>query len=158
MTVASFSNMQELPLEEALTSLDGTVLLCAALINLTECSDDVCTTILNHEPEGLNALIATFTASRQRAEEADSMETTQMNVAYGYLAVLLGNVCQNAELKRHVKSQLPGKTLKSLIEGVDEFVLHNQRTDQLGESQDGAWAAFTERLRAVADALKAGEE
>jgi len=152
----SLTRIKTLPFDEGLLLLDRLVLGLGALINLAEWSDDVRTMLLDQEKQGLNAMIKTFTDSRASTEEADSMETSQINVAYGYLAILLGSLCQNKHAMKHIRDQLPGKTLASLIAAIDEFVLHHQKTDQLGEDVgDSAWTAFTERLRAVADALKA---
>lgn len=152
----SFDKIKDLPIDQGLLLLDRLVLGLGALINLAEWSDEVRVILLQKETPQLNDLIKTFTFSRACAEEADSLERSQINVAYGYLAILLGNLSQNKQVKDHIRNQLPGKSLMSLIAAIDEFVLHHQRTDQLGESAgDGAWAAFTERLRAVADVLKA---
>lgn len=152
----SFTKIKTLPLEEGLLLLDRLVLGLGALINLAEWSDNVRVMLLDQEEPGLNAMIKTFTDSRASAEEADSMEMSQINVAYGYLAILLGNLCQNRQAMEYVRDQLPDKSLHSLIAAIDEFVLHHQRTDQMEEEVgDSAWIAFTERLRAVADALKA---
>jgi len=69
---------------------------------------------------------------------------------------LLGNLSQNRQVKEHIRHRLPGQSLQSLIAAIDEFVLHHQKTDQMGEAAvDSAWTAFTERLRAIAEVLKA---
>ncbi len=80
-------------------------------------------------------------------------------MAYGYLAVLLGNLCLDGQVKQHVRSRLPGATLRPLSMAVSEFLHYHRKVDdqlqssQGGEGGQGGADGFTERLQAVVDAL-----
>ena len=78
-------------------------------------------------------------------------------MGYGYLAVLLGNLCLDERVKQHVRQRLPGATLRPLAAAVSEFLQFHRKVDlQLQSSQgDGTDGTdgFTERLQALLDAL-----
>ncbi len=93
-------------------------------------------------------------------EQADSMEETHSNVAFGYLSVLLGNICQNSTARMYTCSKLPGGTLHTLIAAVEEFLQYHKKVDaELYDADDGTdlQASFTDRLQSVLDRLKASE-
>jgi len=90
------------------------------------------------------------------------MEETQSNVAFGYLSILLGNLCRNTTVRNVVRSQMPKKNLEPLVNAVQEFVSHNQKVDEeriaITGGEGEAWhTGFTERLEQVAIRLKAAE-
>jgi len=150
----SFDQIAALSIDASLLLLDRLLLCCAALMNLAEWNDKVRTTLFEHDLDGLNSMVRTFAQSKDRAAETDSLEQSQINVAYGYLAIVLGNLCQNAVLRDHVRSQLPGKSLDSLVAVIEEFASHSQKMEELEDGSDDAWTAFTARVRAVADTLR----
>jgi hypothetical protein len=92
-------------------------------------------------------------------------------VAGGFLAVLLGTVCQDATIRQKVRARLPNGSLASLISAVEEFALYNQRVDQImvdrvgnaddDEEKSELWTdykEYTQRLRMIAGHLKGYEE
>lgn len=89
------------------------------------------------------------------------MEESHSNVAYGLVAVLLGNLCQNSRIMSKVRGQLPGQSLTVLVKAVEEFILYNQKVDKEirdGEEGDESWANFTERLQAVVLRMESAED
>ena len=88
--------------------------------------------------------------------QANSVEETHSNVAFGYLAVLLANLCLDANVKVRVRSKLPGGTLRPLSEAVEEFLLFHKKVDdqiQASQGDESAQDGFTERLQGVVDRL-----
>lgn len=90
------------------------------------------------------------------------MEESQSNVAFGYLSILLGNLCQNTAVRNVVRSKMPKENLGPLVSAVQEFVSHNQKVDEQRREVTGgegeSWhKKFTERLEQVANRLKAIE-
>lgn len=85
------------------------------------------------------------------------MEKTHSNVAFGYLAVLLGNLCLNRRVKQQVCAQLPGATLRPLSDAVGEFLHYHKKVDDQFQSADGddatAQDGFTARLQMMVDRL-----
>ena len=87
------------------------------------------------------------------------MEESQSNVAFGYLSILLGNLCQNAMVRNTVRSKMPKATLEPLLSAIQEFVSHNQKVDEersalLGGEDDNWHRGFTEMLEQVAIKLR----
>lgn len=145
--------------EELAIAIDRVVLNLGAIINLAEFCDSARTTVLSGDSSMLHELVSTFTRHHERAAEADSMLLAQFNVSYGWLAVALGNLCQNAQVKAQVAEELPGKTINPLIETVEEFAQHYRKADREmfdGEEGDTVTANVTERLKAVAARLRDG--
>ena len=65
--------------------------------------------------------------------QAYSITQTHSNVAFGYLAVLLGTLCLNAQIRTRVSCHLPGGSLWSLSDAVREFLSYHRKVDaQLG--------------------------
>ena len=97
--------------------------------------------------------------------QADSMEESHTNVAFGYLAVLLGDLCQEDHIRYKARAKLPNSSLKSLLSAVEEFVAHHRVVDsqQATEGfedvpmQPGSQAQFTTRLQDVVVRLRAYE-
>ena len=74
---------------------------------------------------------------------------------YGYLALLLVNLCQNARVRALVLGKLRGGQLSALVAAAEEFIAINQQTDRElfaggGEVQD----SYTRRLLGMVDRLK----
>jgi len=138
---------------------DILVLAIGTLINLTEHSavaqqHAIDTTAL----PSLTSIVNAFLEGQKRAEEAESVEQSAANVAYGYLAIMLANLCQDSGARQMIRSLLPGGRLDVLVAAVDEFVQHHQRVD--GMESDGLESErnnLTERLLGVLVKLKAGE-
>lgn len=58
------------------------------------------------------------------------MEETQSNVAFGYLAVLLGDLCQEDHIRYKARGRLPNSDLKSLLGAIEEFIAHHRKVDE----------------------------
>ncbi|KAF8427336.1 wings apart-like protein regulation of heterochromatin-domain-containing protein [Tirmania nivea] len=153
------------PLEEEarLIQLDMLVLSLALMINFAEMSDSAGSSFVedSYATSQLAVLLKLFLGRMERAAEADSMEETQSNVAFGYLSILLGNLCRNTTVRGVVRSQMPKKNLEPLVTAVQEFVSHNQKVDEeraITGGEGEVWhTGFTERLEQVAIRLKAAE-
>lgn len=77
----------------------------------------------------------------------------------GYLSIMLGNLCLNAQVRRKVTALLPGKNMELLVRRVREFVAYNQQLDEVSGEFEGAQGArtlknFTLRLMRVVERLE----
>lgn len=93
--------------------------------------------------------------------QVDSVEEANLNVTFGYLAVLLGYLALTKDTARHIRLDLPGKSLKPLIVAVDEFIDHHRKVDT--QSGDGvevqnSQTGLTEKLSRMLARLSAMEE
>lgn len=139
------------------TELDLLLLALGLMINLAEFSDPVRVCAVTCHGQALPPLLGTFLQGQQNSAEAESMEQSQTNVGYGYLAVLLGNLCLNESAKDAIRALLPRQDLSTVIRAVEEFVQYHQRVDkQAFDGEDGkeVWKTFTERLMAVAERIR----
>lgn len=141
--------------EDRQSDFDELVLGLGALFNLAEMSELARHLIPDQHPEVLAELLGVFHESRQKFQEADSMAATRANVVFGYLAVLLGNVCLDLNGRRVVQAHLPGYRLVTIIEAIEEFIQHHKAVDREGSNE--LWAGFTNRLQTVVETLKAVE-
>ena len=132
---------------------DRLLLALGTLFNLAEMSNTARQLVIDECGSDLDEMVHIFSNSRSKYAEADSMEASQMNVALGYLAVLLGHLCRNWEVKRRIQSKLPGCRLVPLAEAIDEFITYHKEVDQR-EGASEVWAVFTSRLQVVADLVK----
>jgi hypothetical protein len=94
------------------------------------------------------------------ASQADSLEQLQVVVAFGYSSVLLGNLCQNAAIRAQVRSELPGRNLKTLIKAVEMFVEMHRTVDiqaeevDNGEGSPSSQNKVTDQLELIASSLR----
>lgn len=133
---------------------DRLLLALGAMVNLAESSSFIHHPDLKLEAGSIDKLTLAFVANRKRAADADSLEKSQANVAYGYLAVILGHLCQEPALKIRIAAKLPGKRLAMVIQAVEEFILYHQVADK-DQASNEAYASFTARLKPVVDTLQA---
>lgn len=144
--------------EQRSLELDLLVLSMGIMINLAEHDATACQHTINDSIRSTTeALLASFQLGQKRIEEAESVEESTTNVAFGYLAVMLANICLDADARSFVAERLPGEGLGMLVAAVEEFVSHHQKVDMLsfeGEEGREVWGAFTERLRCVLGRLK----
>jgi hypothetical protein len=93
--------------------------------------------------------------------QAASVEQTNSLVAFGYLSVLLCNVCMDRQIRNHVRTLLKGGTLATLLVFVQEFLDHFRRAEVLESNRedDGQkmQSGFVDRFEGVLDALRQGE-
>ncbi|OJD38872.1 wings apart-like protein [Diplodia corticola] len=143
--------------EEHIRTLDRLILTLGAMINLAEFSNEARVASMRDGDDLLNSLVRAFLEGMERAAQADSMEESQSSVAYGYLAVLLGNLCQNWAVREKVRARLPHQRLDVLIHAVEEFIFVHQKVDKEafdGEEGREVWANYTARLQGVIDRLQ----
>jgi hypothetical protein len=139
---------------------DILVLAIGALINLTE-QNTVARRQAIHEAAqpSMAAVVHIFLKGQKHVLEAESVEQMEVSVVYGYLAIMLANICQDGEARSFVRSLLPGGKLDVLIAAVQEFVQHHQKAGAQQESGDTEeqWGSFTEKFLGVLAKLKAAE-
>ncbi|KAL0262256.1 hypothetical protein SLS55_003695 [Diplodia seriata] len=143
--------------EEHIRTLDRLILTLGVMINLAEFSNEARVASMKDGDGLLNSLVRSFLDGMERAAQADSMEESQSSVAYGYLAVLLGNLCQTWVVREKVRARLPGQRLDVLIHAVEEFIFVHQKVDKEafdGEEGREVWANYTARLQGVIDRLQ----
>ncbi|KAK3074625.1 hypothetical protein LTR53_002770 [Teratosphaeriaceae sp. CCFEE 6253] len=141
-------------------SYDLLILALASCVNLAEHSASFRLLTLQSSAT-LTSLLTTFIDSQALLATADSLDQSSTNVALGYLAVMLANLCQCAAPRAFVKARLPNGDLGVLVEAVAEFVRQHEKVDGLGfegEEGSGVWGGFTEKLRAVLGRVRAVAE
>ena len=89
--------------------------------------------------------------------QAESLEESQKNVAFGYLSVLLGYLSLLPDISRRIRYQQPQQTLGPLLASIEEFIGHHRTVDKL--AADGAihnpQSGLTERLESLVNKLNA---
>ncbi|KAF7189245.1 hypothetical protein HII31_09398 [Pseudocercospora fuligena] len=103
----------------------------------------------------LSDLVVEFQVGQKHMLDAESEEDAVANVAYGYLAVALANLCRSKSAKQIIASKLPGNNLSTLVIAVEEFVAHHQKVDMLSDEAGAeVWGAFTEMMKGILEKLK----
>ncbi|OQO03603.1 hypothetical protein B0A48_10268 [Cryoendolithus antarcticus] len=153
--------LEEISEETMALNLDLLVLAIGIMVNLAEHSAAARTKcLLPLSLPDLQNAISIFTTGQDKLEDAESELESQANVALGYLAVMLANLCQDAEVRHIIAQALPGGTLAVLIGAIEEFVLYHEKVDGLSfEGAEGqeVWSVFTGRLQEVLGRLKGGK-
>lgn len=88
--------------------------------------------------------------------QADSMEKTQLNVALGYLAVLLGNLCLRPAIRDRFLVVHPKKNMQPLIDSINEFVAFHSKVAEAEGTGGGSEAGAVARLRELVEQLYRG--
>ncbi|KAL7266172.1 hypothetical protein RUND412_011291 [Rhizina undulata] len=148
-------------LEKRIVEVDLLILGLGVMINFAELSEKARMTV-NVEVKspsgemeaGLDALLRIFLERLECASEANSMEESQSNVAFGYLAILLGNLCLSTGIRNRVELKMPKGNLDPLFTAIEEFISHHHMVDAGNDDEDGTLAAFTARLGDVMRRLK----
>lgn len=77
---------------------------------------------------------------------------------YGYLALLLVNLCQNTTVRTQILQYLPAGALDALIFAAEEFIAIHQKTDREMFAGDGevgeVYQSYTNRLMGMVRKLK----
>ncbi|KAF8249477.1 hypothetical protein K440DRAFT_621548 [Wilcoxina mikolae CBS 423.85] len=154
--------------QERLLSVDLLVLSLGLMMNLAEFSPRARSVVgvqavpsVEGSPLAIDILLDIFLDRLERAAEADSMEESHTNVAFGYLAVLLGDLCQEDHIRYKARGRLPNSSLKLLQGAIEEFIAHHRKVDEhmfgVEEEDDGPGpqAEFTARLQDVMVRLRA---
>lgn len=86
-----------------------------------------------------------------------SEREASLNVAFGYLSVLLSYLCLNKTVRFMISSQLQGGSLKKLLDAVQEFLHYHREIDaNIHQDEEGVdvQADFIDRLQRLIDGLK----
>ncbi|KAI0840186.1 hypothetical protein F5Y06DRAFT_250534 [Hypoxylon sp. FL0890] len=131
--------------------LDSLVLRLGILINFAEHSPLVRQVINDCHHDGqppVDELIRLFLENYRRTAEADSMETSHLNVAFGYLTVLLGYLSLHAPVRQKIRSNHSARSIGPLLDSLREFITHHRKVEQSAdEDDDGSRAhSSSERL------------
>lgn len=85
------------------------------------------------------------------------MEKSQINVAFGYLSILLGHLCLSDLVKdRFGSSHTESNNLKLLVGYMREFIAYNQAAEEAIAAHNGEPASsnFASRLQGLVDELE----
>jgi hypothetical protein len=88
--------------------------------------------------------------------QAESVEESQKNVAFGYLSVLLGYFSLLPAISKRIEEKDARKTLRPLLASIQEFIVHHKAVDNLiAADEDGhnPQAGLTERLESLVNKL-----
>lgn len=90
--------------------------------------------------------------------QADSKEKAQLNVALGYLAILLGYLCLREPIRERFISVHPKKSIQPLVDSLNEFIVYHQRVEEAqggsGETKEGDESSAMARLQRLVSVLK----
>ncbi|KAJ4306519.1 hypothetical protein N0V88_001323 [Collariella sp. IMI 366227] len=137
--------------------LDSLIMMLGAMINFCVYYPPASGT-LEERGDGigspLNQLIRIFADNHLKTAEADSMEKTQLNVALGYLSILLGYLCLSPPIRDRFVAVHFKKSIQPLLDSVNDFIAVNRKAAEGtgSESQDSGSLA---RLQHLADQLSA---
>ncbi|XXH00253.1 hypothetical protein Hte_006595 [Hypoxylon texense] len=133
--------------------IDNLVLRLGILINFAEHSSLVRQVINDCHHDGqqpIDEMIRLFSENYRRTAEADSMETSHLNVVFGYLSVLLGYLALYAPVRKKIRSNNAAKSIGPLLSSLREFTTHHQKVEQsMDESDDSSPGpnSYTTRLQ-----------
>ncbi|KAK0626673.1 wings apart-like protein regulation of heterochromatin-domain-containing protein [Immersiella caudata] len=94
----------------------------------------------------LDRLIRVFADHHSTTSDADSIEKSQLNVALGYLSILLGYLCTYDPIRERFLLVHPKKTLQPLLDSINEFIIVNHKAAEAQQSQFGATARLQNLL------------
>ncbi|KAI0398233.1 hypothetical protein F5Y17DRAFT_411522 [Xylariaceae sp. FL0594] len=112
--------------------LDGLLLRLGILINFAEHSTPVRQVVNDCQygnPQPVDELIRLFIENHRRTGEADSMEKTHLNVALGYLAVLLGYLALYGPVRQKFVRKHSARSIGPLIGSIREFIAHYEQVE-----------------------------
>ena len=84
------------------------------------------------------------------------MEETQLNVALGYLSILLGYLCLRDSIRDRFISVHPRKGIQPLLASINEFIAFHEKVAEAqgeGASKQGSESAAVTRLQSLVDQL-----
>ncbi|KAK3399006.1 hypothetical protein B0T20DRAFT_188717 [Sordaria brevicollis] len=106
----------------------------------------------------LEKLIQLFADNHSKTSDADSKEKAQLNVALGYLAILLGYLCLREPIREKFISTHPKKSIQPLVDSLNEFIVYHQRVEEAqggsGETKEGDESSAMARLQRLVSVLK----
>ncbi|KAK7398006.1 hypothetical protein QQX98_012634 [Neonectria punicea] len=118
---AGFKSAQEAVSNRGLRSesYDGLLLILGVMINILE----HCPPARENVDDGsLESLLTLYEQNKASTSEADSVEKSQLSVAVGYLAVLLGYLSLVESVRRRLAERTGGEGVSGLIGSILEFI------------------------------------
>ncbi|KAI0457833.1 wings apart-like protein regulation of heterochromatin-domain-containing protein [Xylaria acuta] len=140
--------------------IDSLVLRLGILINFAEHSGLVRQMVdeCQHESrEPVKELIQLFIENHRRTGEADSMEKSHLNVAFGYLSVLLGYLSLHGPVRYKLIHSHSAKSIGPLVGSIREFIAHYEQVENaMSESDNGDRhrGTYAERLQELVQQLE----
>ncbi|KAL1886952.1 hypothetical protein Cpir12675_006819 [Ceratocystis pirilliformis] len=130
------------------------VLVLGAMINFCEHCPPVRHSVdeWDEEDSPVDGLIGIFLQSHMATYQADSVEKMQLNVGFGYLAILLGYLCLSRPVRRKLEVRSAGKGLGDLRDTVREFMIMQCKVD----NGEGGGSDHVQRLQKLLDELEMG--
>jgi hypothetical protein len=145
--------------EEFSAAVDHLILILGVMINFAEWSSSAreCLESLQGKTyDPLGDMVQLFIDNQERASEAESVEESQRNVAFGYLSVLLGYLSLLPSISERIRVSQPRKSLRPLLASIEEFIGHHKAVDDLIEADEeghNPHIGLTERLQSLVDKL-----
>ncbi|KAI0446612.1 wings apart-like protein regulation of heterochromatin-domain-containing protein [Xylaria telfairii] len=138
--------------------IDSLVLRLGILINFAEHSGLVRQMVdeCRYESrEPVKELIRLFIENHRRTGEADSMEKTHLNVAFGYLSVLLGYLSLHGPVRHKLIHSHSAKSIGPLVGSIREFIAHYEQVENaMSDDGDGHHGTYAERLQELVQQLE----
>ncbi|KAI0199069.1 wings apart-like protein regulation of heterochromatin-domain-containing protein [Astrocystis sublimbata] len=139
---------------------DSLVLRLGILINFVEHDAAIRQMVdeCQHERrQPVKELIQLFIENYRRTGEADSMEKTHLNVAFGYLSVLLGYLSLHGPVRHKVIHSHSARSIGPLVGSIREFVAHYEQVENAlneGDDDDGHRGTYATRLQQLVQELE----
>ncbi|KAH9221844.1 wings apart-like protein regulation of heterochromatin-domain-containing protein [Leptodontidium sp. 2 PMI_412] len=159
--VTRFNQISKFMLEEDLSvAVDHLILVLGVMINFAEWSPacrESLQTLKGGSSDPLDEMVQAFSDSLERSSQADSVQESQKNVAFGYLSVLLGYLSLLPSLSERIQAKQPRKTLRPIVASIEEFIGHHKTVDMIAADEEGysPQTGLTERLEGLVAKLKA---
>ncbi|KAF3760220.1 hypothetical protein M406DRAFT_283313 [Cryphonectria parasitica EP155] len=141
--------------------LEPLLLMLGIMINFSE-NDRATSKTLLHASNGgsapLDRLIKLFLDHYAATSEADSVEKSQLNVAFGYLSLLLGYMSLYEPVRQRFSSMHKGGNITPLLDSIREFIIYHRAADssiaQDGGDQSSQYSSFTTKLQGLVERLE----
>ncbi|KAJ0117651.1 hypothetical protein J7T55_001850 [Diaporthe amygdali] len=141
--------------------LEALLLMLGVMINFSEHDRNTGGALLSALDDSqapLDRLIRLFLDHHAATSEADSVEKSQLNVAFGYLSLLLGYMSLYEPVRKRFSSMHKAGNLAPLLESIREFIAYHRMTDdaiaQAGDGQAPLYSSFTTKLQGLVERLE----
>ncbi|KUI71530.1 hypothetical protein VM1G_06638 [Cytospora mali] len=141
--------------------LESLLLMLGVMINFSEHDLNTGGSLLSTLDDGqapLDRIIKLFLDHRAATSEADSVEKSELNVAFGYLSLLLGYMSLYEPVRQRLGSMHKAGNLVPLLDSIREFIAYHRMTDdalaQAGEGQAPLYSSFTTKLQGLVERLE----
>ncbi|KAK6848887.1 hypothetical protein PG995_012720 [Apiospora arundinis] len=139
---------------------DGLVLRLGILINCAEQSVAVREAVwkcYGDDGSPTNKLIKLFLENHASTAEADSNAKSELNVAFAYLAVLLGYLALLKPFRIAFRASHAKKSMKPLLDSIREFVAHHkvmEATLKEAVGEGDAHGGYTDKLQLLVEQIE----